>query len=261
MRLRQFWIRHPPGAATMITRRESLGALGAGSALLLGLDPRQAGPGNTGQSEASAPAHAGKHELRPLPFDPKTLKGLSEKLIVSHHENNYGGAVKNLNKVEAALGQLTKDSPAFLVAGLKERQLTFSNSVTLHELYFGNLGGDGKPAGEVAKALGEAYGSLARWEEEFRATGMALSGGSGWVMVDLDLATKDVRTYWSGNHTQARASSMPLLVMDLYEHAYQMDYGAAAAKYIDAIVASLRWEEVERRFALASKAANALRGA
>jgi Fe-Mn family superoxide dismutase len=232
--------------------------LGAGGALLAGFGSGQAGGAAPVQTEASAPAYAGKHVLVPLPFDPKALKGISEKLIVSHHENNYGGALKNLNKVEESLRQVTKDTPSFAVAGLKERQLSFSNSVTLHELYFANLGGDGKSAGQVAKAIGDAHGSLARWEEEFRATGASLGGGSGWVIVELELATKELRTYWSGNHTQARAASLPLLVMDMYEHAYQMDYGAAAAKYIDAFFANLRWEEVERRYTRALKAAEAL---
>jgi Fe-Mn family superoxide dismutase len=209
---------------------------------------------------ALAPAYRGQHTLVPLPFDAKKLKGISEKLIVSHHENNYGGALRNLNKVEAALAAITKDSPPFVVAGLKERELTFSNSVTLHELYFANLGGDGKSAGEVAKALGEAYGTLGRWEEEFRATGASLGGGSGWVILDFDLRERSLRSRWSGNHTQTSAFTVPLLVMDMYEHAYQMDYGAAAAKYIDAFFENIHWEEVERRFARAVKAAQAMQG-
>jgi len=207
-----------------------------------------------------APAYQGQHALVPLPFDPKKLKGISEKLIVSHHENNYGGAVRNLNKVENALAAISKDSPPFVVSGLKERELVFSNSVALHELYFGNLGGDGKPSGEIVKALGETYGTHGRWEEEFRATGASLGGGSGWVILDLDLRAKALRTHWSGNHTQASAFTVPLLVMDMYEHAYQMDYGAAAAKYIDAFFENLDWEEVERRFTRAVKAAQALQG-
>lgn len=204
------------------------------------------------------PQEAGAHQPVPLPFDPTQLRGLSERLLRSHHENNYGGAVRNLNKVEVELAALAKDAPPFLVAGLKERELTFSNSKVLHELYFGNLGGDGKPAGEIAQALGERYGSLDRWEQEFRATGAALAGGSGWVILDLDLRSRALGTRWSGHHTQAGACAVPLLVMDMYEHAFQIDYGAAAAKYVDAFFANLRWEEVERRFVRATRAAAAL---
>jgi Fe-Mn family superoxide dismutase len=246
------------------TRREALTGL---SISPLALFLKEASPmcppepqeSTTKTAGESALAYRGTRQLVPLPFDAKKLRGISEKLIVSHHENNYGGALKNLNKVEAAMAQVSKETPPYVVAGLKERQLTFSNSVTLHELYFGNLGGDGKAAGEVVKVLSETYGGTARWEEEFRATGSSLAGGSGWVVLDLDLFTNALRIHWSGNHTQSRAGTVPLLVMDMYEHAYQMDYGAAAAKYIDAFFANVRWEEVERRFARAMKASEMLR--
>src|SRR5256712_10704974 len=121
------------------------------------------------------------HTVKPLPFDASKLRGLSERLIVSHHENNYGGAVKNLNRTEGELARVSKDTPPLLVAALKERELTFANSATLHELYFGNLGGDGNPCGPVADAGSRACGSLARWEELFRITGMGLAAGSGWA--------------------------------------------------------------------------------
>ncbi len=202
----------------------------------------------------------GRHTTKPLPFEPKVLRGLSERLIVSHHDNNYSGALKNLNKVEEELARVNADTPGFLVGGLKERELTFTNSVILHELYFGNLGGDGKADGPIQKDLADTHGSFTRWEEAFRATGMSLAGGSGWTVLDLNFHTGDLRTYWSGNHTQALASGCPLLVMDMYEHAYQMDYGAAAAKYIDAFFQNIHWDEVNRRLERARRAAVALAG-
>lgn len=104
------------------------------------------------------------------------------------------------------------------MAGLKERELTFANSVTLHELYFANLGGDGKAAGDIAAALSESFGSLARREEEFREIGASLGGGSGWAILDLDLRSRSMRSHWSGHHTQSGAATVPLLVMDMYEH-------------------------------------------
>ena len=208
---------------------------------------------------SSAPAYRGEHELVPLPFDPKKLRGISEKLIVSHHENNYGAAVEGLNGVEAELAKVTAETPAFVVAGLKERQLVFSNSCTLHEQYFANLGGKGRPMGEVMRALGEAYGSFARWEEEFRLTGASLSGGSGWVVLDLDPFTGALRSYASGGHPIARAAGLPLLVMDMYEHAYQMDYGSAATRYVGAFFENVLWEEVERRYSWAKRVSDEAR--
>lgn len=192
-------------------------------------------------------ALAGDHELVPLPFSATALSGISERMITSHHENNYGGAVRNLNRTETELAAITADTPPLLVAALRERELTFRNSKALHELYFANLGGDGARSGAIEAALGEAYGSSSRWEEHFRATGSGLGGGSGWTLLSLELDTGALRTTWSGHHTQTLATSVPLLVMDMYEHAYQMDFGAATARYLDAFFANIRWDEVNRR--------------
>jgi Fe-Mn family superoxide dismutase len=238
------------------TRRDALVSLGAGAAIAA-----IAGRAHAGDDEPAAPKPLppGKHEPTPLPFDATKLSGISEKLITSHWQNNYGGAVRNLNKVEGELATVTKDTAGFVVGGLKDRELGFTNSVILHEHYFGNLGGNGKSGGTVATALAEQFSGMARWEELFRATGMSLSGGSGWTILDLSFHTGDLRIYWSGNHTQAIAFGCPLLVLDMYEHAYQMDYGAAAAKYVDAFFSNVNWDEVQRRYERAVRALNALR--
>src|SRR5262245_55877519 len=243
-----------------MTRRNALGRIAASAVGSL-MAPVIVAAATTASPPVASPP-AGRpptpHRPKPLPFDPGKLKGLSERLIVSHHENNYGGAVKNLNGVEEELARVGAGTPSFVVGGLKERELTFTSSVILHELYFGNLGGGGQVAGPIAKEIGDAFGTVARWEELFRATGMSLAGGSGWAVFDLNLATGDLRTYWAGNHTQSLAWGQPLLVMDMYEHAYQMDYGAAASKYIDAFFQNINWEEVNRRLERARKAAASL---
>jgi len=258
-----------------LTRRDALVALAASGATLAGCahpalaksaPPAKApAPQSTttaqsgGSAMASSPALAGTHTLVPLPFKATALNGISERMITSHHDNNYAGAVKNLNKVEQALAETKLDTPPFVVAGLRQSELTFRNSKSLHEAYFGNLGGDGKRSGAIEKALAEAYGASSRWEEHFRATGAGLGGGSGWVILGLELDTGALRTCWSGNHTQVLATSVPLLVMDMYEHAYQMDFGAGAAKYIDAFFVNIRWDEVNRRLERALSASKALR--
>jgi Fe-Mn family superoxide dismutase len=240
-----------------IDRRQAVGALTLGAAALWLAE----GSGASAEETPSTPssAAAGKHLPVPLPFAPSGLRGLSERMIVSHHDNNYGAAVKNLNAVEQELERVTRDTPGFIVSGMKERELTFTNSMVLHEHYFGNLGGDGHADGSIQKALGDLPGGFGRWEEMFRATGGALAGGSGWVILEFDLSSGNLKTYWSGGHSQSPAFGIPMLVMDMYEHAYQMDYGAAAAKYIDAFFQNLRWEEVNRRYERALKAAKALR--
>jgi superoxide dismutase, Fe-Mn family len=196
----------------------------------------------------------GNHTVLPLPFAASALNGISERMITSHHDNNYAGAVKNLNRVEEELAKIAADTPPFIVAALREKELTFRNSKTLHEAYFANLGGNGKRSGAIDNALNQAYGSAARWEEHFHATGMGLGGGSGWSILDYELDTGTLRTVASGNHTQVLANGYPLLVLDMYEHAYQMDFGAGAAKYIDVFFANVKWDEVNRRLERAQRA-------
>jgi Fe-Mn family superoxide dismutase len=89
---------------------------------------------------------------------------------------------------------------------------------------------------------------------------MSLAGGSGWTLLALNFQSGDLRICWSGNHTQALAFGAPLLVLDMYEHAYHIDYGAAAARYVDAFFANVRWEEVNLRYERAQKALLSLRG-
>jgi Fe-Mn family superoxide dismutase len=241
-----------------VSRREVLSGIALGTVALSGAGGKAMARVDGGVVQGGVAP--GKHPIVPLPFDPAKLKGLSERLLRSHHENNYGGAVKNLNKVEEELAKVNKDTPGFLVGGLKERELTFNNSMVLHELYFANLGGDGKAGNAVQAALDRSFGSFGRFEELFRAVGTSLAGGSGWAVLDHNFQTGQLAIHWSGNHTQNAASSAPLLVMDMYEHAYAIDYGAAATKYIDAFFQNIQWDEVQRRLERAQKAGAALHG-
>jgi len=204
----------------------------------------------TAQADTPARAFQGQHQPKPLPFDPTKLKGISEKLIRSHHENNYTGAVKALNVVEQHLAEMgkMKDLPPYLYGDLKREELIRTGSVVLHEKYFANLGGNGKADGKALKTLEQWFGSYEAWEAEFKRIGNALSGGSGWTIFAFNQHTREFHNYWAGDHTQGAQFSMPLLVLDMYEHAYQMDYGAAAAKYVDAFMTNVNWEEVNKRF-------------
>lgn len=254
---------------TDLTRRNALVAVAAGTVGVLagcaasahGAPPPSPSASVKPSGAASTPPAptGGPHAVVALPFDATKLTGLSEKMLVSHHDNNYAGAVKNLNKAEAELALVNKDTVPFVVAGLRSSELTFRNSVTLHEAYFANLGGSGKPSSGAQSALAATFGSMARWEELFRATGAGLAGGSGWVVLAYDLLRDTPHTYGAANHREVDAGTVPLLVMDMYEHAYALDYGAAAAKYIDAFFANVQWDEVERRLERARKAAQALR--
>jgi superoxide dismutase, Fe-Mn family len=190
-----------------------------------------------------------QHHPVPLPFDATALKGLSEKLIVSHWENNYGGAVKALNTVRGRLTQALNDAntPPYVYNGLKREQLFRTGSVVLHELYFENLGGDGKAPADLRSRIAASFGTFDAWESEFRKIGQGLGGGSGWVVLGYNTRLKVLENYWMADHSTNAPETTPLLVMDMYEHAYQMDYGAAAAKYIDAFFANIQWDAVTKR--------------
>jgi len=206
-------------------------------------------------------AYRGKHEVKPLPFDPAKLRGLSEKLIRSHHENNYTGSVRALNAVEQRLAAMAadKDLPAYVYGDLKREELVRTGSVILHEIYFGNLGGEGKPGGSVLDEIKQSYGSFEQWEMEFKRTGSALSGGSGWVILAYNFSTASLHNYWAWDHMHNATASYPLLAMDMYEHSYHMDYGSAAGRYLDAFMQNVNWEDVDRRFSGALRAFKALK--
>jgi superoxide dismutase, Fe-Mn family len=195
------------------------------------------------------PAFGYQHAPVPLPFDAKSLKGLSEKLTQSHWENNYGGAVSALNTVRMRLTQALNDTntPGYVYNGLKREQLLRTGSVVLHELYFANLGGDGKAGAELRTRVAASFGTFDAWETEFRKIGQGLAGGSGWVVLGYNRRLKLMENYWLADHGSNPADTTPLLVMDMYEHAFHMDYGSAAAKYIDAFFANIQWDAVAKR--------------
>ena len=204
---------------------------------------------------STAPAFQTSDTLKPLSFDPAKLTGLSERLIRSHWENNYGGSVKALANVKARLAQAAadKDLPPYVYNDLKREHLIRTGSVVLHELYFENLGGNGQVGAFEREAIAQAFGSFEAWEAEFRRIGAGLGGGSGWVVLGFNQHTRQLENYWMADHAHAPAATLPLLVMDMYEHSYQMDYGAAAAKYVEAFMRNVRWEAVASRMAAASR--------
>jgi Fe-Mn family superoxide dismutase len=197
-------------------------------------------------------------DLRPQPlaFDPTSLDGLSERLLASHHENNYTGAVKRLNAIRGQLAQLDWGAaPAFVVNGLKREELIAANSAWLHELYFAALGGDGVlPDCGLSIALERDFGSVDRWRVEFTALAKAMGGGSGWALLSWSSREGRLVNHWAADHTQLLAGATPILALDMYEHAYHLDFGARAAAYVDAFMNNVSWDAVFQRFATAVEA-------
>jgi Fe-Mn family superoxide dismutase len=167
--------------------------------------------------------------MKPLGCDPRRIKGVSEKLIVSHYENNYGGAMKRLNLISEQLAGLDFNiAPNFLVNGLKREELIATNSMILHELFFDGLGDDGQPGRELAVAIARDFRSFERWRAEFLAMGKALGGGSGWVLLSYSPRDGKLVNQWAADHCHTLAGGQPILALDMYEHSYHIDYGAKA---------------------------------
>ena len=212
-----------------------------------------AGPPVTGASSATL-SRSGKpfsaaHELRPLPFKPSRLRGLSKRLIESHWSNNYGGSVRALNTINQRLAYAMDDHQlqAFVYNDLKREHLMRTGSVVLHELYFDNLGGTGRPGSSTRSTIARAFGSFDRWEREFRRIAAGLGGGSGWVVLGYNRHLRALENYWMADHMHCPAATEPLLVLDMYEHSYHMDYGAATARYVDAFFDNIDWDRVDER--------------
>jgi len=195
------------------------------------------------------------YSVKPLPFDPAKIKGLSEKILVSHYENNYGGAVKRLNAITEQLAGLDyAKAPGFLINGLKREELIATNSMILHEVYFAGLGSEeSRPSTALAEALARDFGSVDRWRSEFVAMGKAEGGGSGWVILTWSPRDKRLVNAWAADHTTTVAGGQPVLVLDMYEHAYHMDYGAKAGDYVDAFMRAIRWSNADSLYAQHSR--------
>ena len=189
------------------------------------------------------------YEIKPLSCNPAKLKGFSEKLIVSHYENNYSGAVKRLNAITAQLESLDfSTAPVFVINGLKREELIASNSMILHELYFDSLGAESQPDGDLRDALARDFGNVEKWQAQFTAMGKALGGGSGWVLLTCSHRDKKLVNQWAADHTCCLAGASPILALDMYEHSYHIDYGAKAAAYVDAFIININWENVSDHY-------------
>jgi len=195
--------------------------------------------------------------VRPLLLKPQRMNRLSERLLVSHYVNNYGGALRRLNAIRARLATLDwARTPVFEINGLKREELIAAGSVILHEIYFESLGGEGDdpPTGEAdlpaefARALERDFGSVAVWRAEFTAMAKAQAGGSGWTILAWSERLDRLVNQWAADHTQGLPAATPILALDMYEHAYHLDFGANAAAYVDQVMANVNWQRVAARY-------------
>lgn len=177
------------------------------------------------------------------------IEGFSETLLKNHF-TLYQGYVTNTNKVLDTLNQLLKEdktgTPEF--AELKRRLGWEFNGMRLHEYYFENLGGKSpiNRNGKLLKKIAEDFGSYEAWEKDFKATGAMR--GIGWVVLYQDITNGKLLNFWINEHDVAHpAGCNPLLIMDVFEHAFMLDYGLKRADYIAAFFKNIDWETVEKR--------------
>ena len=190
-----------------------------------------------------------RYQITPMFHRPYLLNDLSQKLIESHYENNYGGALRRLNAITQELASLDfKQAPGYVVNNLKREELVAMNSTLLHELYFASLGLAVKMPAAFADVLARDFGSVERWRDEFIAMGNALAGGSGWVLLVYLPRDRCLINQCAAGHSQAIAGGIPILALDMYEHAYHIDFGANAKAYVDAFTRNINWTAVQGRY-------------
>jgi len=201
------------------------------------------------------------YEAKKLPFD-KELIGISQKTTAIHHDKLYAGYVAKLNEVWEKLGQARANNETMANANQTYSELralrsaeTFAiNGVYLHEAYFDCLGGDGKPSGKLADAISAKWGSVEKFVEYFSASGMAMRG---WVVLAYNTNSGELNIFGSDAHNEGGVwGCLPIIVLDVYEHAYFIDYGSDRKKYIGDFWKNMNWQAAE---ALYLKAINITR--
>jgi len=202
----------------------------------------------TKEKKSVQKAYGELHTIEPLPFDAKRLKGISQNVIVSHHDKNYAGAVKKLRLIQKQIVALPEQAHPIELGALKKEELIALNSKLLHELYFANLGGNGKMNQGIEALISSSFGSTQFWHQDFTKTAKSLGGGSGWVILSYIPQTNTLINQIASDHSDSLATGIPLLVLDMYEHSYHMDYGANAGKYIEAFMQNINWDIVLKRW-------------
>jgi Fe-Mn family superoxide dismutase len=183
----------------------------------------------------------------PLPFAPTSLSGLSERLLTSHHDNNYGGAVRKLNEIRQQLGNADPTHSGgywSMYGSLKSAELAARNSSLLHEMYFANLAAGQQPPASVAQLISQRFGSMENFQTQLRGSAAA---ASGWIVLVADPTSRTLELVQTEGHAFGSWEAAPLLVLDVFEHAYAIDYGANKNGYVDAFWRNVNWQEVGAR--------------
>lgn len=199
-----------------------------------------------------------KYEPKPLSFSGAPA-GISEKTLVTHHDKLYVGYVNKKNEIEEKLAPLQQGGDVISanqsyseLRALKDGETFAANGVYLHEWYFDVLRGDGAPVGTLANALAALHGSMENFLKYFAGCGMA---ARGWAVLAFDTHDKQLKVFTCDSHNHGGVwGALPLIVLDVYEHAYFMDYGSDRAAYIKAFLAQINWSTAEVSYVTATRA-------
>ncbi len=190
-----------------------------------------------------------------FPFT-KDIDGISVKMLEQHFKL-YEGYVKKTNEIQAKLETADKSEAngVYSLVGELKREETFAvNGMKLHEVYFGHLSGDGKPEGELVKMIERDFGSLDEWKADLVATGLS---ARGWAITAFDFKDNRLHNYASDAHNVGAVwAAVPVIVLDVYEHAYFIDYGTSRKAYIDSFFKNLDWKfanKIVAEYGLASR--------
>lgn len=193
----------------------------------------------------------GNHELKPLKYDYDALDGISEQVVTWHHDKHHSGYVSKRNEVEEKLQDADRSSANANYSEygeLKRRETFNANGMILHEIYWDVMGGDGTPDDslEIVDKLASDFGSFEAWQEDFTA---ASKVALGWVIVAYDYSDGTIHNYVCDTHNQGGVwNTVPLIAIDVFEHAYYYDNGPDRGAYIEAFLRNLNWEYINRRF-------------
>jgi len=187
------------------------------------------------------------NEVKKLPFT--TLNGISEKSVAIHHDKLYVGYVEKYKEIEEKLNNAdkTKANASFsILRELKVEESFVMNAIILHENYFDVLGGDGKVEGEIIQAIEKDFVSFEKWIEEFKALGLC---SRGWVILSYDFNEGKLKNSIADSHNSYGIwGTSPIIALDMYEHAYMIDFGSDKKAYVEAFFQNLNWQTINTKF-------------
>jgi superoxide dismutase, Fe-Mn family len=199
------------------------------------------------------------HKVKEYKLEGK-LKGISDRQIQEHRDVLYKGYVDKLNMLEEEIKKAPTEGANATYATIREmkrEEIYAANGAFLHEAYFGNLGGGGgQPGGKLADMIKQEWGSFDKWLADMKASAMA---ARGWAVMCWSFNDNKLHNYTMDFHDIGAVwNCVPLLVLDVYEHAYMIDYGVKRAAYLEAFFQNIDWNVVEKRLQTSLKLDEAL---